>query len=517
MSKYDQLAFSSKPQLYLASPTTTDQSGTALYTLSSNTLSASGQPIIYGHETSFKVTDTEGVTVDGNAFFQNGITTEFVMYAEKPIQETGILVADNGNSVFMSDQGIGLRLNFENEGNPSAFVAFVKISDWHKKLHILINIGTNQALLTVNGDSDIILLTGELDESATETVVGANFSTEYYFLLDGLGTYTTKIANKHDAINDPGSGHAAYAQAILNGATTNFTSYDSAQKVKLTMADFVYDWTNETWIAGYQLPPVSSEDFYLVIKTNNDSLTVKYDVNGVEVLEFTKILVLSFISNQNVVSFSIPKDRPDNFEITIETIVSASIFSQTPAFLIASGAPVFPESFETSIVNCPEGVRMDGASFDGTWLADNAAGDKPRSIEIVFKPREDGVIFSSPDGSISLSAQTGYSLWLNGVSVVDLTDVRIGQWNHLVITKSGSTAGTFTLNTDQADVDYMVLAAYLTVLTTGQIQELYNVVIGADTLSVSEAPVTVAEGAFDDGQAVSIYSPVWSIVGSGGN
>lgn len=517
MSKYDQLAFSSRPLFYLASPTTTDQSSTGLYSLSDNTMSASGQPIIYGHDTSFVVNSTQGVTIDANAAFYNGSTIELVVYAEKPDQETEILVANNGNAIFMSEQGIGARLNFESNGNPSSSVAFVKIRDWHKKLHIILNIGINQAVLTVNNGSDVILLDGDLDVSATETVIGGAFSGGYYFLLDGLGFYTSKIANKSSSLDDPGSGHSVYTQLVYEGSSTVFSTYESVDRIQFSLSDFVYDWINETSVISYHLPPVVSTDFYIALRTNDDSVTVKYDLNGITVDEFVKSKVLAFTSNFNVLTFSVPKECPSDFIISIETITSASIFSQTPAFLTATGRPEFPSIFEESIVNCPEGVKMKDASFSGVWLADNETASMPKSIEIVFKPKESGIIFTSSDGEISTSAQSGYTLWLNGISVANLSTLRIGQWNHLIITKSGTTAGTFTLNTDEKDIDYMILASYPIVLNSDQVEELYNVIIGADRLTAEEVPVGVAEGAFEDGQAVSLYSPVWSIVGSGGN
>src|SRR5687767_2301486 len=92
MSTYDQLALSTSPAFYLASPLTTDQSGTTTFTIDSNTSTLDGQPIIFGHESSFRINGDQAIEITGNmGIFRQDSSIELVVYCLRPQDEIPLL------------------------------------------------------------------------------------------------------------------------------------------------------------------------------------------------------------------------------------------------------------------------------------------------------------------------------------------------------------------------------------------------------------------------------------------
>jgi hypothetical protein len=522
MSLYDQLAFASKPNFYLAAPSTTDQSTAGVYTMSSNTLALGGQPIIRGHEKSFQVDGTANATIDENPVFKIGVTTEMLILAAQPSDNTAIVLADNGSGIWLTPYSVMLSLAYNKNESIQSLTGEVPIVSWNKKLHIVVTIGDNQATFTVNGVSQTLSLDGTLDQNITETQIGAGFPTDYYFLLDGLGVYTRKLYSKEQAINDPSFGHNIYAASIYGGTSTNFDSFDQIEKLEVEINDltFVSQFMLDSYLFSYRVPSGTS---YVTVEINDDSLAVDWDINNGEVSTFTKKLVVPIILiGGSIITFRIANMRPD-FKATIRSIRSADIVQSTPALLLTTGQPIFPETVEDSIVNVPHGVDMSYASWEGTWLTSDRADLQvpPQSVELIFRVEEDGVIFASDDGTVSTTAQSGYDMWLNGEPVADLTGLLMNQWNHLVLVKTGATAPSFTLNTDGSSmptaIHYLLMASYFQELDNTAVANLYKVAIGADDITVNEEPLELIEGSFDNGQPFQLFGNTWAIVGTGGN
>lgn len=523
MSLYDQLAFASKPNFYLAAPTLTDQSNASVYTTSANTLALGGQPIIRGHEKSFKLETTATATIDGNPIFKTGVTTEFIVLAAQPKDNVAVLLADNGSGIWLTPYSVMLSLTYDKNGSIQSLTGEVPIVEWNKKLHIIVTIGTNQATITVNGISQILSLDGVLDSVIAETVLGAGFPTGYYFLLDGIGVYTRKLFPKNLAIDDQTLGHNIYAASIYAGTSTNFDTFDQIEKLEVGISDltFTSQFMLDSYLFNYKVPVGTT---YVSIEVNDDTMLIDWDINNGEVDTFSKKLTVPIVLfGGSIITFRLGNKPRADFKATIRSIRSADIVQSTPALLLAIGEPIFPVSSEDSIVNVPNGVDMTSASWAGTWLTSDRADLQvpPQSVELIFRPEEDGVIFASSEGTISTTAQSGYSMWLNGVPVANLAGILMNQWNHLVLVKHATAATDFTLNTDGSSsptaMQYLLMTAYFQELDDSAVADLYKVAIGADDITVDEIPLVLAEGSFDNGQPFQLFGNTWAIVGTGGN
>ena len=523
MSLYDQLAFASKPNFYLAAPLTTDQSNSGVYTISSNSMALGGQPIIRGHSKAFKVDATANAVIDGNPIFKTGVTTEFVALAKRTEDNTAIVLADNGSGIWLTPYSVMLSLTYNKNDSIQSLTCAIPIVNWNKKLHVIVTIGTNQATLTVNGESETISLDGTLDSAITTTSIGAVFPTDYFFLFDGLGIYTRKLYSKNVAIDDQSVGHNIYAARIYAGTSTNFNTFDQVEKIEIGVSDlrFTSQFMRDSYTFHYRVP---SSTTYVSIEVNDDTMSIDWDINNGQINTFTKKLVVPIILiGGSVITFRLSNTPRSDFKAVIRSMRSADIVQSTPALLIATGQPIFNDNTEDSIVNVPVGVDMTYASWEGTWLTSDRADLQvpPQSIELIFRPEEDGVIFASTDGAVSTTAQSGYDMWLNGVPAVDLTDILMNQWNHLVLVKASAAATSFTLNTDGSSsptaMQYLLLTSYFQQLDDTDVANLYKVSIGADDITIDEVPVEITEGSFDNGQAFQLFGNTWAIVGTGGN
>ncbi len=524
MSKYNQLAISTNPTLLLSAPIITDQSGNST-SLSSNNLEAPAQPIIYGNASSFLVTETTGVVIDEDIVFIEGSSTELVLLAESPTEDINVLSTDVDSGLFLTPDSVMLRVVSTLEDLILTQVIQVKVKDWSSKKHILIGVGSGQVTLSVNAQVSSASFVGALVQGDSVTI-GA--SVDSRFLFDGLGIYTNKLANKTTSIDDPGSGHSIYASILHGGKTTKFDTFLVDEINTINLDDFhieAADLETRSLVYSFLVSQTDQVEKYLVLKVNNDSTVIEYDISGGGIEEFISRTAIELTDSDVVISLRVDIDAPIDLEIEITTMLDADILFQTPADFVADGTPIFPATVDESIVNCPEGVWLGLASYTGTWKAfEQDLAEPPKTIEFLFKlndPTETVVLFDSADGSVATDAQSGYTLWLNGVEVADLDDLKWNQWNHLVLVNDTAAATEFTLNTDGSsdpmNVNYQFLTAYPTSLVEADIEQLYSILAGVDIISVVEDPVTFAEGEFDNGQGFEVFSLTWAIVGSGGN
>lgn len=527
MSTYDKIAFGSRPTLYLSAPEITDKSGTSDFALTDNDLSPIGQPIIFGSEFSFNITDSTTVDVTGNPiFFNDTATFECVIYAGRPTESVPILIDDDSkNAILITPTGITLKLFFESLTSVYSKTATVRIKDWNKKLYIVVTITASQATLQVNGISEILSYQDTIVNS-TDITIGGGY-TDYFYLLDGVGFYSKTIQNKFNFIDDPNSGYSSYAMLRHNGKTTKFDGYQRGVKQVFGLDKFNFSRTNgDQYVLSYSVSQVQSGIDYIIVRVNDERTPVSYDIDFADFGEFTEYLLVGSVNDSHL-RFIVDANLVDNdFSITIETIYDGDIFSKTPAELELAGLALYSEPAE-SIVNFPDGVKLAEATYTGTWVFGPEIEDTPASIEIVFRPVDEGIrtyVFSSTDGSASFGPSgsiTGYDAYLNGVSVADLSDIRYNQWNHLVLTTDVASSTEFYLNSDDGlstdtTISYMLLTSYPLVLDLTSIVMLYQIISGMDLLSISET-MAISEGTFSGGQAFNAYSYAWSIVGAGGS
>lgn len=518
MNTYDQIALSNKPNLYLSAPETTDKSGTGAFALSNNDLSPVGQPIIYGHEFSYLMTDTTTVDITGNPlFFNDTATFECVVFVNRPTEETAILIDDDGqNCLLLTPDGITVKLFFQSLLSTYAQLATVPIKNWGKKLYIVLTITATQVTLSVN-DQFVILNYSDSIVSSTNLVLGGGY-TDYGYLIDGVGFYSNTITNKSSMINDPLSGHSNYAASKHAGGTTKFDGYTQSSINAYSLADFLYSDGVHTLI--YYSSYVQDGLDYLIVKPNDERVTVLYDIDLDDSGDFTDYLLIGTVNDVTIRFMVNDTDVNSDFSLTIQSIKDADVLYQTPADLVLAGMALYIDA-EESIVNCPDGVKLPEATYAGTWN-----NDPPKSIEVVFKPIvsvNDTIVFYNADGVASFGPTgsiTGFIAYLNGQLVTDLDDIRYDQWNHLVLIDDSPSATQFYLNSDDGldtteTISYMFLTAYPEELTEPDVTTLYQIVSGIDLLNISDT-ITVSEGEFSNGIGFNAYSYQWSIVGAGG-
>jgi hypothetical protein len=524
MSTYDKIAFTSRPTLYLSTPDTIDKSGTGAFSLSSNNLSVTGQPIIFGSELSFVMSSTTTVDVVGNPiFFNDTATFECVIFASRPTQDVSILIDDDSqNSLLLTPDGVTLKLYFESLLSKYSRTTTVKVKDWNKKLYIVVSITSTQATLSVNGIGNILTYQDTIVNSSNVTIGGGYAG--YKYLIDGIAFYKKTIQNKINIIDDPYSGYSNYATRSNSGRVTNFKGYQRGikQTIALDKAAFVKSLNGDQYIFSYLVTKIKQGLDYIIVRASDERITVSYDIDFDQSGQFTEYLLVSSVDDSNIRFIVNAADVESDFTISIETIYNGDILYETPADLELIGQALYSERSE-SIVNVPDGTKLPEATYVGTWILESS----PKTIEIVFKPIDEGVdtyVFFSTDGFASYGptgAISGYTAYLNGENVSDLTNIRYDQWNHLVLTHATPTATDFYLNSDDGlapttTISYMLLTAYPTVLGSNTITILYSILSGIDLLTASEE-VVITEGMFSGGQGFNAYSYAWAILGAGGS
>lgn len=524
MNDYDKVALSNAPQLYLSAPEITDKSGAGLFVLSNNNLTPAGQPIIFGNTASFVMDDTKTVDITGNPlFFNDTASFECVVFAGRPVEDIPIIIDDDSqNALYITPDGFTIKLFFDNALSTYAQIATVSIKDWSKKFYVVLTISSTQATLSINGESVILSYQDTIINSTNLTLGGG--STDYSYLIDGIGFYNNTITNKARYINDPLPSHSNYAASKYNGKTTRFDGYTAGKSTTFTLNDFLYD--NGIYTLIYYSAYIQDGLDYLIVRTNDERVTVSYDIDLDDAGEFNEYLLVGTVSDTTLRFMVNDVDVESDFILTIQPVANGDIFYETPADLILSGLALYG-SVDESIVNTPDGTKLPGAAYLGTWVYSDVITATPQTVEIVFKPIDSGsdtVVFASSDGSASFGptgAITGFTAYLNGQLVTDFTDLKYDQWNHLVLVDSGAAATEFYLNSTDGlgsddTISYMLLTAYPEDLTADDAEFLYNIVAGLNKLTASES-ASISEGTFPGGSGFNAYSYPWAILGAGGS
>jgi len=525
MSRYDQLALSSRPKLYLSAPEATDKSGTSDFPLGVNNLSSEGQPIIFGNPSSFYMSDSTTVEITGNPlFFNNDSSFECVVVTNRPNDIVPILMDDNSqNAVLITPDGFTLKLFFENSTSTYSKTATVPVKNWDSKFHLLVTITDIQATLSVNGESSSVFYEDTIiDSSNIEVGGGSGFS----YLIDGIGFYGRRVVNKSNYINDLNSGYSNYAAQRFGGITTRFEGYTLGYRQSFTLADFIYAEGFYTLI--YNVSSTGEGLDYIVIRCNDETVNVSYDIDLDAYGEFYGHLLLDDVDDKTIRMIVAEDDIDAEFEVSIAAIEDSSVTFMTPAELTLEGMALYGEPSE-SIVNFSDGTKLESATYTGTWIYGEDSEDVPKTVEIVFRPVEsenDTYVFYSSDGSASFgstgSVGANFTAYLNGVEVTDLTTVKYNQWNHLVLVDATAEAVTFYLNSDDGlssteTISYMLLTGYQDALSEEDIVKLYGILVGSDVISIQEPSILINEGTFSNGLAFNSYSHTWAIVGGGGS
>lgn len=521
MSTYDQLSFASNPTLYLSAPDINDKSGAGAFTLANNNLIATGQPIIYGNAKSFYINDTNTVDVIGNPlFFGTNTSLEFVSVISKPTQDVPIVVDDNNmNGIFITPTGIVLRLFFETSSASYSKIAFVRVKDWDKKLHVIVTVSNTQSVLNVNGEYSYLQYTDSIIPSDNLTI-GGGYS-NYAYLIDGIGFYRGTSIDKSMVINDPGSGYEIYTGRKYGSTTTKFDNPVFAYSENFVLSDFSFSTEPDMYTLIYYVSRYGEATDYISVRSNDENVVVSYVLNLDTTGDFSNYLLLDDVDTATLVFYVAAEDVQDDFKLTINAYSNGSITTNTPASLQLEGMALYDVGSE-SIVNYPNGTLLNQSTYTGTWIE-----DVPSTIEIVFKAIEstlDTIVFSSIDGQVSYGPTgsiSGYTTYLNGVLVADMSDVLLNQWNHLVLVYSSPTATEFYINSDDGlssdqTIAYMLLTSYAQELDLNQVEQLYNILSGIDVISAQEPALSIIEGEFDNGLAFNYYSYAWSIIGAGG-
>lgn len=501
MSKFNQLAKSDKPLLFLSADSTTDQSGNN-HALLNNNLQATGQPIIYENLNSFFVDDTHGVDIPGNqVFFSNNATIEFVALFFKPLEATRILVDSNLNGLYLDENG----LYFTFLDTNGLTTMSIDIDNWHIKHYVKLEFLDRNVTLTLDGNNASL----ETSLTAQQDTLNLICDVGNKFLLDGFGMYTRYTLGRDQAINDPGTGHAFYASRVLAGIETRFQPYEK-HTLNLTKDNFDYDSDFNVFYYNYLIPQETFDQILHVTTDIKGEVNYTIDYFGIE--GFTEELLIDVTDKQ--VFNAIVDGSQTAFNIKIEFIARQTVEQDTPATIDFSGLANFIDIEDSSIVNCGRGLQLDGISATGESMI------PMETIEIVFKPGSstETILFSNADCEISYGsagAITTTTIYLNGVLVTDLMDVLIDQWNHIVIIPDAHVDTSFMLNENLQFVELKSLSIYPTELSATTIEKLYDIVAGKNELSVVEVPTVFTEVDFE-GQNVNLYSNSWAIVSAGG-
>lgn len=533
MNTYDQLALSQNPLFYLASPSISDQSGRGLFTIGVNDATTTGQSIIVGHSNSIRVNNDQQISISGSGnLFVPGTTIEFVLFINKPQEDTPIFFDPvSGTGIYATQNGFDLRLYFTFWGVTTPIIQQIDIKDWAKKYYIRVLFSSSQAEFYVNDFSASIEYKGEPISSIANVKIGLDTLPSGFFLIDGFGIYDAPLINKSSNIDDSNGGHSFYSSRVYGGNTTLFDGIQPTFTTKFSYSDFVF--YDEIGIEKYfyvQVPVVDDEFSFISIRSADERVQLQYRVNQGSWIDFDSYAFFIPSTKQPLISFrknGSGVEEINDFEITVEGYYQANVVFNTPANLVLEQTALYPSRTDESIVNCPDGVFLPGSRYEGTWIP-NGIMEIPKSVEVIFKAyslSNKTYVFSSNDGSASYGP-TGsienYTAYLNGQLVTDLTSVQVGQWYQLILVDATPTANQFYLNYDSVDQDsfdisYLSLTAYPNEITQAQANRLYEILVGADSITFNEPLAIISEGITETGTAYLPYSYSWAIVGAGGH
>lgn len=520
MSNYDRFAISSKPEFYFSSNSSSDQSGTSLYGIT-NGASNIGQPIIAGNPSSWRVAYGESLELDANPiFFRKESTLEFVIQRLQPINTVCIFGDDDEfNGIFLNPTGVQVRFVDSDLNQRSASLTF---SNWPEKMHIVLNFDSVYCSLRVNDIFSQVSYRETDPTSITQVSFKTNSQNTYY--IDGIGVYTGTFEPKSQYIDVEQFNYLDFINKTYAGAGTVFDGYRGLSKIQISKSQFKPDpLQSETYIYTQTFPMSSDEDFSSIcIESNYQDIEMQYSTNTSSWIDFTGHI--SFVPDADffLLQLRVKVEYIDrSFIINVFPLFDDRIMTKTPTQLTPNGGPLYPETHSLSMVNFPDGVELYNISYEGEWIE-----YIPNSIEIVFMPKTTTktIIFDSTDGSASCGTGgsiTGFTAYLNGASVANLNNVRVNQWNHLVLTKVSTASDTFYLNsnssrTEQNIIEYALLTSYPSVLSSDICSQLYSILFSYHRASVSDDPSNIAEGELDGTSPFKAYSFAWAIVGGGG-
>jgi hypothetical protein len=514
MKVYDQLAFSAMPLFYITSPSSSDVSLASHYSLTTN-FAGTNQPIIAGSQSSFHLNSSSTFSLTSSDQYIQGLALEFVANLKSPVNDIPFLVNSNGSGIFLYPNGIYVKV-YCNDGRPT--MVYAPIEDWNNKLYINVELHENNIILKINSRSYTAIY------SSTPLPVFNNFSlaalpSDYIASIDGIGIYNTTMIDKLFCIDDRGQGYEIYSASGFSGKTTLFNTIETEFDTVISSSDFV---TQNNTLSDYFIYNGQQGSYFIL--RHNSKFPLYYNTNNStwQILTNPTIVV-----NSGVKTIGFSSNFITDFDVSITSIIDGSISWHSPAILQLTGQMVPPLVIDECIANCPDGADLSGASYTGNWLISDSLDVVPKTVEIVFMPLDTNLtyVYSSSDGSASYGSGgsiTGYTAYLNGVLVTDLTTILLDQWNHLVLTKSSTSGTTIYLNTNASaatpgEIKYMLLTAYPNVLVLGQVQLLNSVLLGLGSISVSEQTITISEGTFISGEAFNVYSYPWAILGAGGH
>jgi hypothetical protein len=520
MSNYDLLAISQKPDLYFSSNDTDDQSGKNLYGVT-NGADNVGQPIIAGNPSSWRIQDGGSVDIDANPiFFRTNTQMEFVIQKIQPV-DTVCIFGDSSdlNGIFLNPTGVQVRFVDADLNQRSTSLLF---TEWPERMHIVLSFDTVYCTLRVNDISAQVSYRETDPDSITDVSFKTTVGNTYY--LDGLGIYSDSFDSKYEYIKAPSFNYTDFIGKTYSATGTLFDGYRIHDKLQVPKTEFKPDPIDVDYYIYTKAFMIGTDDPFssISIESNYSGMQMQYQTNDITWSSFTGNT--SFVPSADFFILQIRVNAQDiskTFVVNIFTMYDDRITTNTPAELTPNGGPLYPEAHDISIVNFPDGVELYGISYEGEWIE-----YIPNSIEIIFMPKTDTktVVFENSDGSASCGTGgsiTGFTAYLNGQSVADLDDVRVNQWNHLVLTDASPAADTFYLNSttaraDENIIEYAFMAAYPSVLDAGTIEQLYAIISSFHKLSVVENPSDIAEGELDGSSPFKIYTYAWAIVGGGG-
>lgn len=520
MSNYDRISISQRPDFYFSSNSSSDQSGTSLYGITNATTNV-GQPIIVGNPSSWKVTSTEALELDANPiFFRQETNLEFVIQKLQPLDTVCIFGDDDEfNGIFLMPDRVQVRFVDADLIQRSVDVTFTK---WPEKMHIVLTFDSVYCTIRVNDQVSQISYR-ETDPDSIATVSFKTTASNTYY-IDGIGIYSGSFQSKSEYVNASRFDYLDFVNKTYSGTGTIFDGHRGLSSVQILNTQFKPDPSQaETYIYTMTFPLSSDEDFSSIgIESNYQDMEMQYSTNDVAWTDFTGNV--SFVPSTNFFLLQIRVSVEDvnrSFIINVFSMFDNKVATNTPAELTPNGGPFYPDVYSLSMVNFPEGVELYNISYEGDWTE-----YVPNSVEIVFMPKATTktIVFDSTDGSASCGTGgsiTGFTAYLNGVSVANLNNVRVNQWNHLVLTKVSTASDTFYLNsnssrTEQNIIEYALLTSYPSVLSSDICTQLYSILFSYHKASVSDDPSNITEGELDGTSPFKAYSFAWAIIGGGG-
>ena len=514
------MAIADKPDLYFSSNSSTDQSGTGLYGLT-NGLANVGQPIIVGNPSSWRVSSTESLVLDANPiFFRSGTHLEFVMQMLQPIDTVCILGDSSGfNGIFLNPTGAELRFVDADLVQRYISLTFTK---WPEKMYVLVTFDEVNCTIRINDQVAQIRYT----ETDPDSISSVSFKTtsENTYYIDGIGVYSVGFQTRKDYINVQEFNYLDFISRTYSAVGSIFSGYRGLSRYRIFSNQFRQDPVDsDYYVYTMTFPLGSDEDFSSIsIESNYRNMSMHYLTNDVTWTPFTGHISFAPSTDFFLLQIRVKTvDLTKSFILDICSVFDDKISTNSPAGMTPNGGPLYPEEHTISIVNFPDGVELYEISYEGVWVE-----YVPNSIEIIFMPRNSNktIVFENADGSVSCGTGgsiSGFTAYLNGVLVTDLDDVRINQWNHLVLTDTAPVATTFYLNssssrTEENIIEYCFIASYPTILTLAQVEQAYAIVGSFHKASITENPSDIAEGDLDSGSPFKAYTYAWAIVGGGG-